>query len=63
MRLEPIEEARGLITGARRITVLSGAGMSAESGVPTFRDAQTGLWSRFDPMQLAADVRRALGRS
>jgi NAD-dependent deacetylase len=28
--------------------------MSAESGVPTFRDAQTGLWSRFDPMQLAS---------
>jgi NAD-dependent deacetylase len=34
--------------------VLTGAGMSAESGVPTFRDAQTGLWSEFDPMQLAS---------
>jgi NAD-dependent deacetylase len=29
--------------------------MSAESGVPTFRDAQTGLWSKFDPMQLATE--------
>jgi NAD-dependent deacetylase len=29
--------------------------MSAESGIPTFRDAQTGLWSRFDPMQLASE--------
>ncbi len=38
---------------ARRITVLTGAGMSAESGVPTFRDAQTGLWARFDPADLA----------
>ena len=38
---------------ARRVTVLTGAGMSAESGVPTFRDAQTGLWSRYDPQQLA----------
>ncbi len=43
-----------LIAGARRCTVLTGAGMSAESGVPTFRDAQTGLWSRFDPAQLAS---------
>lgn len=38
---------------ARRITVLSGAGASAESGIPTFRDALTGLWSTFDAEQLA----------
>ena len=38
---------------ARRILVLTGAGMSAESGVPTFRDAQSGLWEQFDPSQLA----------
>ena len=36
-----------------RILVLTGAGMSAESGVPTFRDALTGLWSRFDAERLA----------
>jgi NAD-dependent deacetylase len=35
--------------------VLTGAGMSAESGVPTFRDAQTGLWAQFDPQQLATE--------
>lgn len=29
--------------------------MSAESGVPTFRDAQTGIWARFDPQQLATE--------
>ncbi|HSW23348.1 MAG TPA: NAD-dependent deacylase [Burkholderiaceae bacterium] len=39
---------------AQRLLVLSGAGMSAESGIPTFRDALTGLWSRFDPAQLAS---------
>ena len=55
MRQEPIEEARDLVASARRVTVLSGAGMSAESGVPTFRDAQTGLWARFDPAQLASE--------
>ena len=38
---------------ARRVAVLTGAGISAESGVPTFRQAQTGLWARYDPQQLA----------
>ena len=38
---------------ARRIGVLTGAGISAESGIPTFRDAQTGLWARFRPEELA----------
>ena len=37
----------------QRVAVLTGAGISAESGVPTFREAQTGLWSRYDPSQLA----------
>jgi NAD-dependent protein deacetylase/lipoamidase len=37
------------------LCVLTGAGMSAESGIPTFRDALTGLWSRFDPMELASE--------
>ena len=49
-----LESARELLAGVHRLAVLTGAGMSAESGVPTFRDAQTGLWSRFDPMQLAS---------
>lgn len=38
---------------ARSVTVLTGSGVSAESGVPTFREAQTGLWARFDPEELA----------
>ena len=41
------------LAGARHVFVLTGAGASAESGVPTFRDAQTGLWARYDPQQLA----------
>jgi NAD-dependent deacetylase len=35
------------------VVVLTGAGMSAESGIPTFRDAMTGHWSRFKPEELA----------
>jgi NAD-dependent deacetylase len=41
------------LRNARFVTALTGAGISAESGVPTFRDAQTGLWARFDPHELA----------
>jgi NAD-dependent deacetylase len=41
------------LRAARRVGVLTGAGISAESGIPTFRDAQTGLWSRFRPEELA----------
>jgi NAD-dependent deacetylase len=42
-----------LVRDAAWVTICSGAGMSAESNVPTFRDADTGLWKRFDPTQLA----------
>ena len=37
-----------------RVVVLSGAGMSAESGLATFRDPHTGLWERFSPQALAS---------
>ncbi len=38
---------------ARKVAVLTGAGVSKESGIPTFRDAQTGLWKDYDPERLA----------
>ena len=38
---------------AQRAVALTGAGISAESGVPTFRDAQSGLWANFKPEDLA----------
>ena len=38
---------------AEAVAVLTGAGISAESGVPTFRDAQTGLWAQYRPEELA----------
>jgi NAD-dependent deacetylase len=36
----------------KKLVVLSGAGISAESGIPTFRDAD-GLWEGYDVMQVA----------
>jgi NAD-dependent deacetylase len=41
------------LRGARAVAVLTGSGVSTESGVPTFRDAQTGLWAHYDPADLA----------
>ena len=38
---------------ARHVCVLTGAGVSAESGVPTFRDAQEGLWAEYRAEDLA----------
>lgn len=48
----PLAAARSLLATARRPVVLTGAGISAESGVPTFR-GEEGLWRRHDPMALA----------
>jgi NAD-dependent deacetylase len=42
-----------LLRAARHVALFTGAGVSAESGIPTFRDAQTGLWARFRPEDLA----------
>ena len=41
------------LRSADNVMVLTGAGMSAESGVPTFRDAQSGLWEKYRPEELA----------
>ena len=41
------------LRSAGSVAVLTGSGVSAESGVPTFREAQTGLWARFGPEELA----------
>jgi NAD-dependent deacetylase len=49
----PERDAAELLRHAKRVVVFTGAGMSAESGVPTFRDALTGLWARFEPRTLA----------
>jgi NAD-dependent deacetylase len=42
-----------ILKSSQRVAVLTGAGISAESGVPTFRESQTGLWSHFGSAELA----------
>lgn len=39
---------------SHRVVVLTGAGVSQESGLRTFRDAQTGLWAQYKPTELAS---------
>ena len=51
-----LSQARTWLRGAQRIALLTGAGVSAESGVPTFRDAQSGLWANFRPEELATEA-------
>ena len=53
MQFELLQDAAAALAAAKRVVAFTGAGISAESGVPTFRDAQTGLWAKFDPTELA----------
>ena len=52
MTAQELEAARSMLSTARRVVVVTGAGMSAESGVPTFR-GEDGLWKRHRPEELA----------
>ncbi len=48
------EEIASLVRAAAEIVVFSGAGLSADSGIPTFRDGATGLWNNVDPDEVAS---------
>ncbi|MBA3318851.1 MAG: NAD-dependent deacylase [Gemmatimonadales bacterium] len=47
------DQVSAALRRARHVAVLTGAGVSAESGLPTFRDALTGLWAKHRPEDLA----------
>ncbi|NDJ59512.1 MAG: NAD-dependent deacylase, partial [Chloroflexi bacterium] len=48
-----VQQAAAWLHQSEHPTVLTGAGVSRESGVPTFRDALDGLWAQYDPQILA----------
>ncbi len=50
---EQVRAAAELLRASRHLVVLTGAGVSKESGIPTFRDALDGLWAQYDPALLA----------
>lgn len=54
MNTEKISEAASIITNASRVVAFTGAGMSAESGIPPFR-GEGGIWNQYDPDSLEID--------
>jgi NAD-dependent deacetylase len=48
-----ITQTAAALGSSTRLVVFTGAGVSKESGIPTFRDALDGLWAKYDPQQLA----------
>jgi NAD-dependent deacetylase len=52
---DTIERAAAALASAEQVLVSTGAGMSRESGIPTFRDAVEGLWAQYDPQELATE--------
>jgi NAD-dependent deacetylase len=50
---DSLQTAARALARSARLAVFTGAGVSKESGIPTFREPETGLWARYDPMQLA----------
>jgi NAD-dependent deacetylase len=50
--IEPVRELAALVRERQPVVVLTGAGISTESGIPDFR-SPTGIWARYDPMEYA----------
>jgi NAD-dependent deacetylase len=51
--MHDLATAARAVARSKRLVVFTGAGVSKESGIPTFREPETGLWARYDPMELA----------
>lgn len=51
-----IEKFAKILAESKRLVIMTGAGMSKESEVPTFRDALDGLWAKYDPQELATPM-------
>ena len=54
-----LESVASVVREAKEIVVFSGAGLSADSGIPTFRDGATGLWNKVDPILMRSPALRA----
>jgi NAD-dependent deacetylase len=52
--LNSIRCAAEMIRGSRKVAVLTGAGISTPSGIPDFRSADSGLWEKYDPFEVAS---------
>ena len=50
---DTLQSAARAVARSARLVVFTGAGVSKESGIATFREPETGLWAKYDPMELA----------
>lgn len=50
---DQLDECARVLKRCKALAVSTGAGISKESGIPTFRDAQEGLWANYNPEELA----------
>jgi NAD-dependent deacetylase len=51
--MEELDTVVDALVEANLVVAATGAGMSKESGIATFREAQEGLWERYNPEELA----------
>ncbi|NPV89431.1 MAG: NAD-dependent protein deacylase [Firmicutes bacterium] len=58
---EDLAKLAQMFKSSKRAIVLTGAGISTESGIPDFRSPGTGLWEKMDPMEEAS--RQAFARN
>ena len=58
---EQLQQVASIIASARNLVAFTGSGISAESGIPTFRDPG-GLWDRYDPDKLGTEGVATLGK-
>jgi len=54
MTTNKLEKTAGIIKNAKHLVAFTGAGISAESGIPTFR-GKGGIWDKYDPILLEID--------
>lgn len=54
MNKTAIDRLAWTVSQSQHVVVMSGAGLSVSSGIPTFRDRMKALWSQFDPMEVAS---------
>ncbi|BFT64331.1 hypothetical protein PMm318_A50900 [Pseudomonas moorei] len=47
-----IEQAVDALQKARKVVFFTGAGISADSGIPTYREKLSGIWAGYDPRDL-----------
>lgn len=53
-RADMLQQAAALLRAAKRAVVFTGAGISTPSGIPDYRSAGSGLWTRSNPMDVSS---------